>query len=435
MARLLAGAGAALLAVAMLAAALLPVVLTSLFAASPSAAATGDIPPAYLTLYQQAAGDCPGLDWTLLAAIGKVESDHGRSTLPGATSGENAAGAGGPMQILQATFDGIVTSHRLPSGGAQPPSRYDPHDAVHAAALDLCDHGVATNVRAAVFAYNHSDIYVADVLAQADRYRSIAAVRSAWPPEQATVTDPSGTGGHVTPRTAVRSHVEVELLQGAVDKRDTLSELARRGIMTYAERATLLHRSTAQWRMGHGNVAPYELLTGSGNMALLAESLKVLRDLIDYEQFVFVPSSIKDRLLLTIGDALEPQEYAVVQTGEQAMRRIVDGGRYHPDSRRLADSFVDDMGSKVAVGVYRASAHSPATPFFAHVDRVHEAAHIAMADSLLQEHRGFPLSIDLADMACRAMFGAEAFDDAVSSAYREHGEPLRYLPERNTREH
>jgi hypothetical protein len=222
---------------------------------------------------------------------------------------------------------------------------------------------------------------------------------------------------------------------GAVDKRDTLSELARRGIMTYAGRATLLHKATTQWRMGHGNVAPYELLTGSGNMALLAESLKVLRDLIGYERFVFVPSSIKDRLLLTIGDALEPLEYAVVQTGEQAMRRIVDGGRYNPDSRRLADTFVDDVGRKVAVGVYRAARHAPATPFFAHVDRVHEAAHIAMADSLLQEHRGFPLSIDLADMACRAMFGAETFDDAVASAYREHGEPLRYLPERNTREH
>lgn len=222
---------------------------------------------------------------------------------------------------------------------------------------------------------------------------------------------------------------------GAVDKRDTLSELARRGIMTYAERATLLHKSTAEWRMGHGNVVPYELLTGSGNMALLAESLNVLRELIGYQRFVFVPSSIKDRLLLTIGDALEPLEYAVVQTGEQAMRRIVDGGRYHPNSRNLADAFVDDIGPKVAVGVYRASRHSPATPFFAHIDRVHQAAHIAMADSLLQEHRGFPLSIDLADMACRAMFGAEAFDDAVASAYREHGEPLRYLPERNTREH
>jgi len=221
---------------------------------------------------------------------------------------------------------------------------------------------------------------------------------------------------------------------GVADKRDTLSELARRGIMTYAERATLLRRSDAAWRMGHGNIAPYELLTGSGNMALLAASLKVLRDLVAHKRFVFVPSSIKDRLLLTIGHALGPLEYAVIQTADQAMRRIVDGGRYNPESSRLAESFVDDIGHQIAVGVYRASAHSPATPFFAHVDHVHEAAHIAIADSVLQEHRGFPLSIDLADAACGAMFGSGTFEDAVASAYREHGEPVRYLPERNTRE-
>lgn len=221
---------------------------------------------------------------------------------------------------------------------------------------------------------------------------------------------------------------------GVAEKRDSLSELARRGIMSYAERATLLTRSEALWRMGHGNIAPYELLTGSGNMALLAEALSVLRELVAYQRFVFVPSSIKDRLLLTIGDALGPLEYAVIRTADQPMRRIVEGGRYNPESRRLAEGFVDDIAHQVAVGVYRASAHAPATPFFAHVDHVHEAAHIALADSVLQEHRGFPLSIDLADAACRAMFGADTFDDAVASAYREHGEPLRYLPERNTRE-
>ena len=46
---------------------------------------------------------------------------------------------------------------------------------------------------------------------------------------------------------------------------DHLTSLGRRGIMAYAERAVLLHRSSASWRMGHGNPAPYELLTGSGN--------------------------------------------------------------------------------------------------------------------------------------------------------------------------
>jgi hypothetical protein len=60
----------------------------------PSQSALADIPPDYLALYRAAAGVCPGLDWSILAAIGKIETDHGRSTLPGVSSGENSAGAG-----------------------------------------------------------------------------------------------------------------------------------------------------------------------------------------------------------------------------------------------------------------------------------------------------------------------------------------------------
>lgn len=220
---------------------------------------------------------------------------------------------------------------------------------------------------------------------------------------------------------------------GVTDRHDTLSELGRRGIMTYAERATLLRRSNAAWRMGHGNPVPYELLTGSGSMELLAAAIDLLEELVDYQQFVFVPSAIKDRVLLTLGAALRPLQYAVVHTGETAMRRMVANGHYSGDWHRRVERFVDRIGPKIAIGVYRAGPHSPATPFFAHVDRVHEAAHVAMADSLLQEHRGFPLSIDLADAACRAVFGGGAFEDAVTSAYQTHGEPVRYLTERQTR--
>jgi hypothetical protein len=220
---------------------------------------------------------------------------------------------------------------------------------------------------------------------------------------------------------------------GVKDRRDTLSDLGRRGIMTYAERATLLRRSNAAWRMGHGDVAPYELLTGSGYMQLLDAALKVLRELVAYERFVFVPSSIKDRLLLTIGDALHPLEYAIIDTAERRMAQIVDNGRYAPEYSDIAKKFVADCGPKIVYGVFRASAFSPATPFFAHVDHAHEAAHVAMADSALQEHRGFPLSIELADAACSAMFGPDTFLDAVAAAYRESGEPTRYLPERMTR--
>ena len=63
---------------------------------APSQDAQRDIPPQLLPVYQTAADSCPGLPWSVLAAIGKVETDHGRSTAPGVRSGANFAGAAGP---------------------------------------------------------------------------------------------------------------------------------------------------------------------------------------------------------------------------------------------------------------------------------------------------------------------------------------------------
>ncbi|ROP37328.1 NlpC/P60 family protein [Saccharothrix texasensis] len=142
----------------------------------PSASALADIPADYLALYRAASAVCPRLDWSILAAIGKIETDHGRSSLPGVSSGENFAGAGGPMQFLSGSFDGVLASHQIPPGGATPPSRYNPHDAIHAASFYLCDNGVSRgDLRAAIFAYNHADWYVTQVLDQAKRYADTAA--------------------------------------------------------------------------------------------------------------------------------------------------------------------------------------------------------------------------------------------------------------------
>ncbi len=130
-----------------------------------SSVATARIPPAMLALYQQAAATCPGLPWTILAAIGTIESDNGQSSLPGVHSGTNAAGAIGIMQFEPATF--AAYDEPVPPGGAVPPSPYDPADAVYAAARLLCASGASggTDIAAAVFAYNHSASYVARVLA------------------------------------------------------------------------------------------------------------------------------------------------------------------------------------------------------------------------------------------------------------------------------
>lgn len=129
-----------------------------------------DIPTDYLREYTGAADTCPHLHWSLLAAIGKVETDHGRAQLPGVRSGANAAGAMGPMQFLGPTFADVRSRH--PEVGADV---YHPSHAIAAAAHYLCDSGLrGGDAYRAIFTYNRADWYVAKVRAQAARYRTAA---------------------------------------------------------------------------------------------------------------------------------------------------------------------------------------------------------------------------------------------------------------------
>lgn len=226
--------------------------------------------------------------------------------------------------------------------------------------------------------------------------------------------------------------------RGALEQdaqRDLLSELAQRGLMTYAERLVLTHHATAPWRLGHGQPAPYELLTGSGSIEFLRAALDLLRRLIEgHRRFVFVPSAPADLRLRTIGQALHPLEFAIVETMQDSWDQVVSSGHHITGAYHdVAAKFVREVGPQVVAGVYRASAAAPAQLFYAHVDHAAEAALIAIADSTLQEHRGFPLLIDLADRLCSVNFGGEAFNAAVLSAYAGSGQPLRHLAERQTR--
>jgi hypothetical protein len=133
-------------------------------APAPSHAARADIPGRYLRAYRQA-GHHYRVSWSVLAGIGKIESNHGRSHLPGVNSGVNSFGCcAGPMQF------------NLRNG---PPSTWDaygqgspyrPEDAIPAAARLLVANGARTNLDRAIWHYNHSWSYVADVKTWAARY-------------------------------------------------------------------------------------------------------------------------------------------------------------------------------------------------------------------------------------------------------------------------
>jgi Transglycosylase SLT domain len=134
----------------------------------PSAAARADIPPLYLALYRQA-GARFGLDWAVLAGIGRVECDHGRDPAPSCTiEGQlNAAGAGGPAQFLVSTW----WRYGISATGQGPPDMWRPADAILSMANYLRAAGAPGDYDRAIYAYNHAWWYVDEVLSWARRYR------------------------------------------------------------------------------------------------------------------------------------------------------------------------------------------------------------------------------------------------------------------------
>ena len=163
----LAGGGAAVLVAGVQATAQVPLASTR--------TALADIPPRYLALYQSAAERCPGLPWTVLAGVGKVESDHGRDP------GPSPAGVAGPMQFVPATW----SSYGVDGDGDGRADVTDPADAIPAAAGFLCALGAGQDVRAALVAYNCGNAgpacqavsagYAAAVLGWAARYGTAPA--------------------------------------------------------------------------------------------------------------------------------------------------------------------------------------------------------------------------------------------------------------------
>jgi Transglycosylase SLT domain len=140
-----------------------------------SARARAEIPGAYLRLYLRAAARY-GLDWAILAGIGRVECDHGRDPDPSCTQegAVNAAGAGGPMQFLASTW----AKYGVDAEGDGPPDRWNPADAIYGAANYLHASGAPGNYRAAIYAYNHASWYVEEVEGWAAQYQSAPA---GWP--------------------------------------------------------------------------------------------------------------------------------------------------------------------------------------------------------------------------------------------------------------
>ncbi|MDP9293769.1 MAG: lytic murein transglycosylase, partial [Actinomycetota bacterium] len=114
------------------------------------------IPPFLLPIYQ-AAGTQYGVRWEVLAAINEIETDYGRNL------NVSSAGAVGWMQFLPETWK----QWGVDANADKLKDPYNPVDAVFGAARYLKAAGADTDLRKAIFAYNHADWYVESVLMRA----------------------------------------------------------------------------------------------------------------------------------------------------------------------------------------------------------------------------------------------------------------------------
>jgi Transglycosylase SLT domain len=135
----------------------LPLSLTSTIAGVPAFFIESfRIPPFLLPIYQ-AAGTAYGVPWQVLAAINEVETDYGRDL------SVSSAGAEGWMQFLPSSW----ATYGVDANGDGFADPYNPADAIFAAARYLRAAGAATNLRGAIFSYNHSQAYVESVTLRA----------------------------------------------------------------------------------------------------------------------------------------------------------------------------------------------------------------------------------------------------------------------------
>lgn len=220
---------------------------------------------------------------------------------------------------------------------------------------------------------------------------------------------------------------------------DQMGALVQKAYLDYAERAILLRRSEASWRLGHGNPITYELLTGGGNLDLMVEATRVLRELVEVRQkFVFLAGEPREALFRTIGQALHPMEYSIIGTLDERLETWLHHERFKIGvSTRLKwdndlitpaewiPRLINQVASKVVVGLFRPTRFAPAQTFYAHVDHSDVAGHIALADSMLKE-KGTSMLLEMAHHVCASVFG-ESLEALAESAYVAAGAHDRFL--------
>ena len=164
--------------------------------------------PVLQSLWQRA-GATYGIPWQVLGAINKVESNFGQNM------GPSSAGAIGWMQFMPSTWE----RWGMDANGDGVSDPWNPEDAIFAAARYLAAAGGRTDISRAIFAYNHAQWYVDEILGLARLY---------------------GQNGFDVAFTYDRNQVNLQAAEAAIAKQKRAVERASLRERRLAERAQVL---------------------------------------------------------------------------------------------------------------------------------------------------------------------------------------------------
>jgi soluble lytic murein transglycosylase-like protein/cell wall-associated NlpC family hydrolase len=191
---------------------------------SSSCAATG-VPPVLIPMYQRAAAEYElgPQGPAILAGINLIETAFGTNL------NISSAGAQGWMQFMPETWE----AYGVDANGDGVADPYNPEDAIYAAANYLSASGMPEDTYGAIFAYNHADWYVADVLANAGCYADDVGA-----PAFGAGLGPRLQVVKCTPAPAWRDEIPHEYLR-AFEDAAARYELGKRGVWALAAVAHL----------------------------------------------------------------------------------------------------------------------------------------------------------------------------------------------------
>lgn len=228
---------------------------------------------------------------------------------------------------------------------------------------------------------------------------------------------------------------------------DKLPNLFLYALMLYKERQMLLDSPSGMFKLMHGPVFPHEMLSGSGKHRTMQKCLQLLGDIISDGMYASIVSKERQHPeLLTLGLALDPGEYIVVNTGAEILEGFFNEAHYtdtkipeygNRSQIDLFKEFQHDYGPKVVQGVLRAHPMSPPYVFYCNADskRLDEAVHTLMADATNTGPRGFPLLVDLADQYSSGAFKASEYTAHMNAEFvRASQGSGMYQSERTTRD-